>query len=160
MFKSTLKSPLFWLKDRFFTKVRVDFYCEKAAPAVGNYNYIRQKLVENFTESQQKRLQRVLKVRLLDDRQPSKLYNKMRRTAGPALSESILHDLWINRLPPYIHAPIIARTRNSKLQIQSPNVWPSRRVKFVRLARNPNLRKIFFACKSKSLSCPNLSAEF
>ncbi|XP_053968633.1 uncharacterized protein LOC128870060 [Anastrepha ludens] len=32
----------------------------------------------------------------------------MKRAAGSALSESILHDLWVNRLPAYAQAAIIA----------------------------------------------------
>ncbi|XP_049308576.1 uncharacterized protein LOC125777511 [Bactrocera dorsalis] len=77
-------------------------------PLTDKYGYIRRKIIDIFTESQQRRLQRVLKELPLGDRRPSELYHEMRRTAGPALSESILHDLWVSRLPPYAQAAIIA----------------------------------------------------
>ncbi|XP_050317619.1 uncharacterized protein LOC126751416 [Bactrocera neohumeralis] len=77
-------------------------------PATDKFSYIRRKIIENFAESQQRRLQRVLKELPLGDRRPSDLYNEMRRTAGTTLSESILHDLWVSRLPPYAQAAIIA----------------------------------------------------
>ncbi|XP_017475255.1 PREDICTED: uncharacterized protein LOC108365669 [Rhagoletis zephyria] len=79
-----------------------------AAPMSGRYEYIRSKLTENFTESQQRRLQRVLREMPLGDRRPSDLFNEMKRAPGSALSESILHDLWVNRLSPYAQAAIIA----------------------------------------------------
>ncbi|XP_053968532.1 uncharacterized protein LOC128869964 [Anastrepha ludens] len=44
----------------------------------------------------------------LGDRRPSDLFNEMKRSAGSALSESILDDLWVNRLPAYTQAAIIA----------------------------------------------------
>ncbi|XP_039969969.1 uncharacterized protein LOC120781815 [Bactrocera tryoni] len=77
-----------------------------AAPTSAQYQFIRTKLIENFTESQQRRLQRVLRDMPLGDCRPSDLFNEMERAAGSALSESILHDLWVNRLPPY--AAVIA----------------------------------------------------
>ncbi|XP_053968816.1 uncharacterized protein LOC128870240 [Anastrepha ludens] len=79
-----------------------------AAPATGRYKYIQTKLTDNFTESQQRRLQRVLRDMPLGDRRPSDLFNEMKRAAGSTLSESILHDLWVNRLPPYAQSAIIA----------------------------------------------------
>lgn len=79
-----------------------------AAPRTNKYGYIRTKLLENFTESQQRRLQRVLREMPLGERRPSDLYNEMKRAAGTTLSESILHDLWITRLPTYTQAAIIA----------------------------------------------------
>ncbi|XP_017474118.1 PREDICTED: uncharacterized protein LOC108364785 [Rhagoletis zephyria] len=79
-----------------------------AAPAMQKYQYIRTKLSENFAESQQRRLQRVLRDMPLGDRRPSDLFNEMKRAAGTTLSDSILHDLWLSRLPPYAQAAIIA----------------------------------------------------
>ncbi|XP_036318807.1 uncharacterized protein LOC118733502 [Rhagoletis pomonella] len=80
----------------------------EAAPISGKYNYIQQKLIEHFSDSQQRRLQRVLKDMKLGDRRPSELFNDMKRAAGTTLSDSILHDLWVSRLPPYVQAAIIA----------------------------------------------------
>ncbi|XP_049308594.1 uncharacterized protein LOC125777534 [Bactrocera dorsalis] len=76
-------------------------------PATDKFSYIRRRIIENFAESQQRRLQRVLKELPLGYRRPSDLYNEMRRTAGTTLSESLLHDLWVSRVPPYAQAAII-----------------------------------------------------
>ncbi|XP_018787483.1 PREDICTED: uncharacterized protein LOC108968146 [Bactrocera latifrons] len=77
-------------------------------PPTDKFSYIRRRIIENFAESQQSRLQRVLKELPLGDRRPSDLYHEMRRTAGTTLSESILHDLWVSRLPTCAQAAIIA----------------------------------------------------
>ncbi|XP_036319484.1 uncharacterized protein LOC118733944 [Rhagoletis pomonella] len=79
-----------------------------AAPSTGKYQYIRTKLTEYLTESQQCHLHRVVREMPLGDRRPSDLFNEMKRAAGSALSGSILHDLWVNRLPAYAKAAIIA----------------------------------------------------
>lgn len=80
----------------------------EAAPLEAKYQYIQQKLVEHFSDSQQRRLQKVLKDMVLGDRRPSELFNDMKRAAGATLSDSILHDLWVSRLPPYVQAALIA----------------------------------------------------
>lgn len=77
-------------------------------PANAKYKYIQEKLIEHFSDSQQRRLQRVLKDMVLGDRRPSELFNIMKQAAGTTLSDSVLHDLWVSRLPPYVQAAIIA----------------------------------------------------
>lgn len=79
-----------------------------AAPTNFKYKYIQDKIIEHFSDSQQRRLQRVLKDMVLGDRRPSELFNDMKRAAGTTLNDSILHDLWVSRLPPYVQAAIIA----------------------------------------------------
>ncbi|XP_053968923.1 uncharacterized protein LOC128870336 [Anastrepha ludens] len=79
-----------------------------AAPSTGKNQYIRTKLTDYLTKSKQRRLQRVLREIPLGDRRPSDLFNEMKRAAGSAFSESILHHLWVNRLPAYAQAAIIA----------------------------------------------------
>ncbi|XP_017473863.1 PREDICTED: uncharacterized protein LOC108364624, partial [Rhagoletis zephyria] len=44
----------------------------------------------------------------LGDRKPSELFSEMKRVAGTTLNDSLLHDLWVARLPPYVQAAIIA----------------------------------------------------
>ncbi|XP_017477961.1 PREDICTED: uncharacterized protein LOC108367777 [Rhagoletis zephyria] len=80
----------------------------ETAPPNGKYAYIREKLIDNFTDSQQRRLQRVVKDMALGDRRPSDIYKEMKRVAGNTLSDSIIHDLWLRRLPPYVQAAAIA----------------------------------------------------
>ncbi|XP_017467403.1 PREDICTED: uncharacterized protein LOC108359842 [Rhagoletis zephyria] len=80
----------------------------EAAPLTDKFAYIKQKITDHFTESQQRRLQRILKDMPLGDRKPSELFSEMKRVAGTTLNDSLLHDLWISRLPPYVQAAIIA----------------------------------------------------
>lgn len=79
-----------------------------ATPAADKYSYIKKKLIDHFTDSQQKRLQRVLSDMPLGDMKPSQLYNEMRRVAGNSLGEPVLLDLWASRLPPHVQAAVIA----------------------------------------------------
>lgn len=79
-----------------------------ATPATDKYAYIKRKLTEQFADSQQKRLQRVLSDMPLGDMKPSQLFNEMRRVAGNALCEPVLLDLWASRNPPHGQAAVIA----------------------------------------------------
>ncbi|XP_054734447.1 uncharacterized protein LOC129241922 [Anastrepha obliqua] len=79
----------------------------ETAPATGKYRYIKQKVTDHFTDSQQRRLQKVLKDMPLGDRKPSELFSEMKRVAGTTLNDSLLHDLWVTRLPPYVQAAVI-----------------------------------------------------
>lgn len=90
-----------------------------ATPTTGKYDYIRDKLLHYYTESQQRRLCRVLSDMPPGDQKPSRLYNAMLRVADGALAESALFDLWVTRLPQYSHAAIIASggTITFKLQV-------------------------------------------
>ncbi|XP_053964376.1 uncharacterized protein K02A2.6-like [Anastrepha ludens] len=45
---------------------------------------------------------------VLGDRRPSELFNIMKQAAGTTLSDSVLNDLWVSRLPPYVQAATIA----------------------------------------------------
>lgn len=78
------------------------------APAVGKYEYIKLQLIQHFTDSQTRRLQRVLSEMPLGDKRPSQLYHDMARVAGTALGETALRDLWAARLPPYTQTAVVA----------------------------------------------------
>lgn len=79
-----------------------------ACPDRNKYNYIKQKLIEHFADSQQRRLQRVLSDMPLGDKKPSQLYYDMSRTANGALSDAVLLDLWAARLPTHAQAAVVA----------------------------------------------------
>lgn len=80
----------------------------RATPANGKYDYIKTQLIQHFTDSQTKRLQRVLSDMPLGDKKPSQLYHDMARVAGTALDETALRDLWAARLPTYTQAAVVA----------------------------------------------------
>ncbi|XP_039970042.1 uncharacterized protein LOC120781945 [Bactrocera tryoni] len=49
----------------------------------------------------------------LGDRKPSELFSEMKRVAGTTLNDSLLNDLWVTRLPPYVQAAQIAQIADS-----------------------------------------------
>lgn len=89
------------------------------APGEGKFDYIKGEFIKYFTESQQKRLQKVLKDMPLGDKLPSILYHEMQRTAGDSLTETVLLDLWAARLPSPAQAAVIITTTSTaeKLKI-------------------------------------------
>ncbi|XP_050339150.1 uncharacterized protein LOC126765583 [Bactrocera neohumeralis] len=79
-----------------------------STPSINRYDYIKSKLIAQFADSQQRRVQRVLSDMPLGDLKPSQLFNEMRRVAGTALCETVIIDLWASRLPPHAQAAVIA----------------------------------------------------
>ncbi|XP_058130143.1 uncharacterized protein LOC131286271 [Anopheles ziemanni] len=79
-----------------------------AAPAGNKYEFAKRTIIAHYEESQRSRLQRLLSDMVLGDRKPSQLLAEMRRTANGAMSDSMLLDLWIGRLPPHIQCAVIA----------------------------------------------------
>lgn len=77
-----------------------------ALPNLNRYAYIKRCLIEHFTDSQQRRLQRVLSDMPLGDSKPSKLFYEMSRTANGTLSDVVLLDLWATRLPSHAQAAV------------------------------------------------------
>ncbi|XP_036344731.1 uncharacterized protein LOC118753966 [Rhagoletis pomonella] len=77
-------------------------------PTQNKYEYVKEKLIKHFAESQQRRLQKVISEMPLGDLKPSQLFSNMKRVAGQSLNENILIDLWTARLPAQARAAIIA----------------------------------------------------
>lgn len=76
-------------------------------PQNDRYNYIRQKIIYHFAESEQRRLNRLLSELPLGDKKPSELYYEMKRVAGSTLGDAALKGLWIKRLPDIVQ-PVVA----------------------------------------------------
>lgn len=79
-----------------------------ALPNLNRYEYIKRQLINQFADSQQRRLHRVLSEMPLGDNRPSKLFYDMTRTANGALSDAVLLDLWAARLPSHAQAAVVA----------------------------------------------------
>lgn len=75
-------------------------------PANGKYEYIKEKITQHFSDSQQRRLQRIISEMTLGDSKPSHLLNEMLRVAGTALSEETIISLWTSRLPHEIRSVV------------------------------------------------------
>lgn len=89
------------------------------APASSKYDYIKDELTKHYSDSQQRRLRKVLSDMPLGDMKPSQLFNSMSRVADGALTESALLELSQTRLPTHTHAAIAASegSTESKLRI-------------------------------------------
>lgn len=79
-----------------------------AAPQQNRYEYIKRKLIEYFSESNQRRLNRLLSELPLGDLRPSQLFHEMRRVAGSTMSDEAVKGLWAQRLPEHARAAAVA----------------------------------------------------
>ncbi|XP_067620901.1 uncharacterized protein raw isoform X3 [Eurosta solidaginis] len=88
-------------------------------PSSSKYDYLKSTLIQRFTDSQPRRLQKVLQEMVLGDQKPSEFFSNMQHVAGTSWSESALLDLWISRLPPTAQPAVIASTADlaAKLRI-------------------------------------------
>lgn len=77
-------------------------------PATGKYEFAKTTLTAHYSESQQRRMQRVLSEMALGDAKPSQLYYDMRRVANGSISDELLLDLWATRLPANIQHLVVA----------------------------------------------------
>lgn len=87
----------------------------QAAPVNGKYEFVRQKLIAHFADSEQRKLNRLLSEMPLGDKRPSELFHEMKRVAGNVLGEAALKGLWTQRLPEYAR-PVIASTSGSSTE--------------------------------------------
>lgn len=79
-----------------------------ATPESGKYEYIKEQLIAHFSESEQRRLNRVLSEMPLGDLKPSQLFHEMRRVASNSISDAALKGLWAQRLPDHARAAVAA----------------------------------------------------
>nr|XP_049461201.1 uncharacterized protein LOC125906439 [Anopheles coluzzii]XP_049467071.1 uncharacterized protein LOC125908390 [Anopheles coluzzii] len=77
-------------------------------PATDRYDFVKKTILAHYSESQRRRLHRLLYATELGDRKPSQLLAEMRRAAGDTIIESLLVDLWIGKLPPHVQSAVIA----------------------------------------------------
>lgn len=75
-------------------------------PPNNKYEAIKQRLIHEFTDSDQRKLQRLIKEIELGDDKPSQLLKKMKDLAGSSITDEALKSLWIERLPESVRAVI------------------------------------------------------
>lgn len=68
-------------------------------PTTNMYQTVKERLISEFTDSEQKRLKTLLSELALGDDRPSLLLRKMRQLAGTQLNDDLLKTLWLQRLP-------------------------------------------------------------
>lgn len=68
-------------------------------PTHDRYVALKNRLVSEFSDSEQKRLKTLLSELALGDEKPSHLLRQMRQLAGQNFDEGVLKTLWLQRLP-------------------------------------------------------------
>lgn len=79
-------------------------------PATGKYEAVKNAVIRNFTESEQRRAQQLVSGLQLGDKKPSHLLNDLRRMGGENQDEKLLKVLWLNRLPVQVQTCLAAST--------------------------------------------------
>ena len=91
-------------------------------PAQERYDKLKSELIKRTSQSEQKRLHQLLIAEELGDRKPSQLLRRMRQLLGDSkLEDTILKQLWLQRLPSNVKA-ILASTSDSVTLDQLANL--------------------------------------
>lgn len=69
-------------------------------PNVDRYPAIKNALITRLSQSEAKRLEKLLRTEELGDRTPSQLLRRLRTLASNAVNDDILRNIWLSRLPP------------------------------------------------------------
>lgn len=84
-------------------------------PATGKYNALKNRLIAEYADSEQKKLRMLLQELQLGDQKPSHLLRRMREVAGEKFDDELLKSLWAQRLP----TPIQQILASSKGDLQA-----------------------------------------
>ncbi|XP_038066698.1 uncharacterized protein LOC119736759 [Patiria miniata] len=88
-----------------------------APPAENPYKTLREELIKRTSATEQKRLQQLLNDEVLGDRKPTQLLRHMRQLLGErVLEESILRQLFLQRLPPNVQMVLASTGESVKLE--------------------------------------------
>lgn len=140
LFRVSIKIPPFWAEDPniWFVKVESQFITcgitqdetkfhhivaaldgkilQQVTDAVMNppddnkYKHLKEQLIQCFSDSEQKKLQKLLSHMELGDNKPSNLLNQLRALANNKVGDEILKSLWMQRLPSHVNAILQAST--------------------------------------------------
>lgn len=80
------------------------------APA-SKYDAVKNAVIRNFSESEQRRAQQFVTGLQLGDKKPSHLLNELKRMGGENQDEKLLKVLWMNRLPIQVQTCLAAVTQ-------------------------------------------------
>ncbi|KOX73202.1 hypothetical protein WN51_01793 [Melipona quadrifasciata] len=77
-------------------------------PESGKYEALKEAILRRLTESQSRKIQRLLEREDIGDRTPSEFLRYIRTQAGETVSDDFLKPLWADRLPPLTRAVLAA----------------------------------------------------
>lgn len=79
-------------------------------PAENRYQFLRTKLIERLSASEEQRVRQLVSEEELGDRKPSQFLRHLRSLAGTsALQDNLLRQLWLRRLPSNVQAILTAQ---------------------------------------------------
>jgi len=79
-------------------------------PVSNKYQKLKQVLAERLSESEEKKLKKLLRDIELGDKKPSFLLREMQQLAGGQLPEDLLKSLWLQRLPVQVQTILMTST--------------------------------------------------
>lgn len=82
-------------------------------PKDGKYEAIKRSLIIEYTDSDQKKLRKLIREIELGDLKPSQLLKRMKDLAGDKISDEALKSLWMERLPETVRSIISIVDGNS-----------------------------------------------
>lgn len=95
-------------------------------PSENMYQTVKDRLVAEFTDSEQKKLKTLLSELSLGDDKPSMLLRKMRQLAGTKLNDELLKTLWLQRLPSQTQAILsVSEDTLEKLAVMADKIGES-----------------------------------
>jgi len=78
----------------------------RSPPATEKYEAIKNRLISDFTDSENKKLRRLIQECELGDSKPSQLLRKMRDLSGTALNDDAIKVFYLQRLPDSVRAVV------------------------------------------------------
>lgn len=81
-------------------------------PVENKYEAFKNKLIGVFSDSQEKKLNKLLGEITLGDKKPSQLLSEMTMLGGTITSPDLLKTLWMQHLPPHMQSVLAASTDN------------------------------------------------
>ncbi|KAJ6636836.1 hypothetical protein Bhyg_15431, partial [Pseudolycoriella hygida] len=80
-------------------------------PDQDKYGNLKAKILNNFSDSNHKKMSKLLQDTVLGDKKPSGLLNEMKRLSTPEINEELLKTLWIKRLPTEVRVILSTSTQ-------------------------------------------------
>lgn len=74
------------------------------------YTQMKQRLIDHFSISEEKRVKRLLNEMLIGDKKPSSLLREMRNLANGGVKDEFLRTMWLQRLPSQTQAILATST--------------------------------------------------
>lgn len=78
----------------------------RTPPATDKYQAIKNRLIKDFTDSENRKLHRLIKECELGDQKPSQLLRQMRVLSGGSLNDDAIKTIWLDRLPESVRAVV------------------------------------------------------